>query len=59
MIDVCYLVDAPFLGGAELYVSRLATGLDRSRFRARVIMRRPPDPGSGLDEWRGGLERGP
>ncbi len=56
MIDVCYLVDAPYFGGAELYVSRLATGLDRSRFRARVIMRRPPDPGTGLDEWRGGLE---
>lgn len=56
MIDVCYLVDAPFLGGAELYVSRLATGLDRSRFRARVIMRRPPDLQSGLDEWRRGLE---
>jgi glycosyltransferase involved in cell wall biosynthesis len=56
MIDVCYLVDAPYLGGAELYVSRLATGLDRSRFRARVIMRQPPDSNSGLDEWRGGLE---
>jgi glycosyltransferase involved in cell wall biosynthesis len=38
MISVCYIVDAPFLGGAELYVSRLASGLDRRRFRTRVLM---------------------
>jgi glycosyltransferase involved in cell wall biosynthesis len=56
MINVCYLVDAAFLGGAERYVSKIAVGLDRSRFRPSVIMREPPHPRSGLDEWRGELE---
>lgn len=56
MINICYLVDAQFFGGAELYVSRLATGVDRSRFRTTVIMRKPKHPNSGLDEWRGELE---
>jgi len=39
VISICYVVDAPFLGGAELYVSRLATGLDRRRFSPCVLMR--------------------
>jgi glycosyltransferase involved in cell wall biosynthesis len=56
MLNVCYLVDAPFLGGAERYVSRIATGLDRSRFRPSVIMRGPVHPNSGLDQWRSDLE---
>jgi glycosyltransferase involved in cell wall biosynthesis len=56
MINVCYLVDPGFFGGAELYVSRLATGLDRARFRPSVVMRQPKHPESGLDRWRGDLE---
>jgi len=39
MIRVCYIVDAPFLGGAELYVARLARSLDAREFSARVLMR--------------------
>jgi glycosyltransferase involved in cell wall biosynthesis len=39
VITVCYVVDAPFLGGAEWYVSRLAGALDRRRFRPCVLMR--------------------
>ena len=38
MIAICYVVDAPFLGGAELYVSRLASALDRGRFAPRVLI---------------------
>ena len=56
MIDVCYLVDAEFFGGAERYVTQLATGLDRARFRTRVVMRGPAHPRSGLDDWRRELE---
>jgi glycosyltransferase involved in cell wall biosynthesis len=32
-------VDAPFLGGAELYVARLARALDRREFSVSVLMR--------------------
>lgn len=39
MNSICYVVDAPFLGGAELYISRLAAALDRREFRACVLMR--------------------
>jgi glycosyltransferase involved in cell wall biosynthesis len=56
MVNVCYLVDAPFLGGAERYVARLAAGLDRRRFRPSVVMRAPQSPGSGMDEWKSQLE---
>jgi len=56
MIDVCYLVDAEYFGGAERYVARLATGLDRARFRTTVVMRGPEHPRSGLGEWRRELE---
>lgn len=51
MINVCYLLDAPFLGGAERYISRIATNLDGSQFRPSVVMRAPDDPRSGLAEW--------
>jgi glycosyltransferase involved in cell wall biosynthesis len=51
VINVCYTVDAPFVGGAELYVSRIATRLDRGRFRPTVVMRQSADPDSGLEEW--------
>ena len=56
MINVCYLVDAPFLGGAERFVSRIASGLDRSRFKSSVIMQEPHHPRSGLYQWRSELE---
>lgn len=39
MIRISYIVDAPFLGGAELYVSRMATALDTREFAVSVIMR--------------------
>lgn len=39
MIRVAYVVDAPFLGGAELYVSRLACALDRRRFDPLVLLK--------------------
>lgn len=55
MIRVCFAVDAPFLGGAEYYVSRLAAGLDRRRFSASVLLREG-DGGAGLAEWAAGLE---
>jgi glycosyltransferase involved in cell wall biosynthesis len=40
MIRICYVVDPPFLGGAELYVARLARSLDPAGFSACVLMRR-------------------
>jgi glycosyltransferase involved in cell wall biosynthesis len=39
MIRICYIVDAPFLGGAEMYISRLASALDRREFSASVLIR--------------------
>ncbi|HEX5131860.1 MAG TPA: glycosyltransferase family 4 protein [Candidatus Krumholzibacteria bacterium] len=54
MIRICYVVDAAFLGGAEWYVSRLATALDRTRFEAAVLLRTPDDDG-GLDGWAAAL----
>ena len=39
MIRICYVVDAPFLGGAELYISRLISALDRGAFATSVLMR--------------------
>jgi glycosyltransferase involved in cell wall biosynthesis len=56
MIRVCYMVDAPFLGGAERYVSRIALGLDRSRFRPSLILREPEGDDGGLREWAEELE---
>jgi 2-deoxystreptamine N-acetyl-D-glucosaminyltransferase/2-deoxystreptamine glucosyltransferase len=50
MIRIAYVVDAPFLGGAELYVARLARALDTREFSARVLMRAGTrDP--RLDVW--------
>ncbi|HET6348461.1 MAG TPA: glycosyltransferase family 4 protein [Candidatus Krumholzibacteria bacterium] len=57
MISVCYVVDAPVVGGAELYVSRLAGALDARRFRPSVLMRDAGDP--RLARWADDLrERG-
>jgi glycosyltransferase involved in cell wall biosynthesis len=54
MIRVAYVVDAPFLGGAELYVARLARALDAREFSASVLMRNDAhDP--RLCEWAGEL----
>ena len=39
MIRICYVVDAPFLGGAEMYISRLACALDGRRFSASLLMK--------------------
>lgn len=39
MIRICYVVDAPFLGGAELYISRLISALDTGAFATSVLMR--------------------
>lgn len=50
MIRIVYTVDAPFLGGAEHYVARLATGLDPRAFRAAVVMR-SNDADASLDLW--------
>jgi glycosyltransferase involved in cell wall biosynthesis len=53
VIRLCYTVDAPFLGGAEYYVSRLATALDRNRFSVSLLM---GDGGTGaLEDWAAGL----
>ena len=51
VINVCYTVDAPFVGGAEAYVARIATRLDRHRFTPTVVLREPTRPGSGLEQW--------
>jgi glycosyltransferase involved in cell wall biosynthesis len=55
MIVVCYVVDAPFLGGAEMYVSRLATALDRRRFRP-VVMMKAPIVDAQLSAWAHDLD---
>ena len=55
MIRVVFTVDAPFLGGAEHYVERLATGLDRLRFAPAVVMR-SNDVDESLSAWAAGLE---
>jgi glycosyltransferase involved in cell wall biosynthesis len=56
MIRVTYMVDARFLGGAEWYVSRLATHLDRAHFTPSVMLR-TPDHDGGLDAWASHLEQ--
>lgn len=55
MIRVVFTVDAPFLGGAEHYVERLATGLDRLRFAPAVVMR-SNDVDESLLAWAARLE---
>ncbi len=58
MIRICYVVDAPFLGGAELYVSRLIAALHGRGFSFSVLMRRDVRD-SRLVEWAQALrERG-
>jgi glycosyltransferase involved in cell wall biosynthesis len=39
VIRICFVVDAPFLGGAEMYVARLISALDTRRFHASVLMK--------------------
>jgi hypothetical protein len=54
MIRVCFVVDAPFLGGAEMYVSRLAGALDRACFGTTLLLK----SGAGdphLAAWAGTL----
>jgi len=54
VIRICYVVDAPFLGGAELYVERLVRALDARAFSVNVLMRRNvEDP--RLAQWAEGL----
>ncbi len=53
MIRVCYIVDAPYAGGAERYVSFLAKGLDRARFEVTVLYKK----GEDLERWADELER--
>lgn len=51
MINICFVVDAPYAGGAERYVELLASALDRDRFRASLMVKRTP----GLTEWTRGM----
>jgi glycosyltransferase involved in cell wall biosynthesis len=44
---VCFAVDAPYAGGAERYVSLLASGIDRGVFEPLVLA----GTGAGLDAW--------
>jgi glycosyltransferase involved in cell wall biosynthesis len=50
MMRICYMVDAPFLGGAERYVSRLAGALDPRGFEASLVVR-ASDAGDAMDRW--------
>jgi glycosyltransferase involved in cell wall biosynthesis len=52
MVNICYMVDAPYAGGAERYIALLARSLDRAHFRVSVFARRAP----GLAGWLGDLE---
>jgi len=47
MIQLTYMIDAAYEGGAERYVELLTTGLDRSRFQPSVVAR----DSEGLDNW--------
>jgi glycosyltransferase involved in cell wall biosynthesis len=46
---VCYVVDAPYAGGAERYIRYLTTGLDRLRFVPAVLVR--DDAGPEIADW--------
>ena len=46
-IRICFAVDSPYAGGAERYISLLASGLDRAAFEPSVMAR----TGTGLDAW--------
>jgi glycosyltransferase involved in cell wall biosynthesis len=54
MMRICYMVDAPFLGGAEMYVARLAGALDRRAFHP-LVMRKAGVSDPNLDAWAGEL----
>ena len=43
MISICYVVDAPYVGGAEHYVRRIALALDRSEFSPSLVIRAGSD----------------
>jgi glycosyltransferase involved in cell wall biosynthesis len=51
MTNVCYVVDAPFLGGAERYVSRVALGLAKDEFRPSLVVRETRGDDGGLRAW--------
>jgi glycosyltransferase involved in cell wall biosynthesis len=53
MIKVCYIVDAPYAGGAERYVALLAGALDKDLFAPSVLIKR----GDGLTAWQQDLAR--
>jgi glycosyltransferase involved in cell wall biosynthesis len=48
MIEVCYIVDALYAGGAERYVALLAGALDRGRFAPSVLMKKS----AAMETWR-------
>ena len=48
---LCFVVDSPYAGGAERYISFLAHGLDRDIFDPVILA----TEGRGLDEWCGEL----
>jgi glycosyltransferase involved in cell wall biosynthesis len=50
-IRICFTVDAAYAGGAEKYVSLLASGIDRDAFEPIVLARANPR----LDDWCGRL----
>jgi glycosyltransferase involved in cell wall biosynthesis len=53
MIKVCYIIDAPYAGGAERYIALLAGALDKYRFAPSVLIKRQ----AGMVEWRMEMER--
>jgi len=53
---ICYVVDAPYAGGAERYIAYLAAGIDRTRFESSVLLKAPPHD-SSLDRWATALTR--
>ena len=53
MIKVCYIVDAPYAGGAERYVALLAGALDKDHFAPSVLIKR----GDGIVAWQEDLTR--
>ena len=50
-IRICFIVDAAYAGGAEKYVSLLASGIDRDAFEPIVLAKTNPR----LDVWCGRL----
>ncbi|GEM_PF-999865 len=50
MINICFLVDAPYAGGAERYVSLLARALDKKYFNATVVLKSGGNLGAFTEE---------